>query len=59
MTVDEAAKQVIKVANNETSGMLEKATAEDIAGFQAFTIRNLDNKLSAVQSAQRERRRSR
>ena len=26
--------------------MLEKATEDDIAGFQAFTIRNLDNKLS-------------
>ncbi len=26
--------------------MLEKATADDIAGFQAFTIRNLDNNLS-------------
>ena len=26
--------------------MLEKATDDDIAGFQAFTIRNLDNKLS-------------
>ncbi len=46
MTVDEAAKRVIEVANNATSSMLEKATAEDIAGFQAFTIRNLDNKLS-------------
>ncbi len=37
MTVDEAAKQVIEVANNATGSMLEK---EDIAGFQAFTIRN-------------------
>ncbi len=45
-SVDEAAKRVIEVANNATSSMLEKATAEDIAGFQAFTIRNLDNKLS-------------
>ncbi len=40
MTVDKAAKQVIEVANNATSSMLEKSTAEDIAGF-----RNLDNKL--------------
>ena len=26
--------------------MLEKATKDDIASFQAFTIRNLDSKLS-------------
>ncbi len=46
MTVDEAAKRVIEVANNATRSTLEKATAEYIAGFQAFTIHNLDNKLS-------------
>ena len=28
--------------------MLEKATDDDIAGFHAFTIRNLDNKLSTA-----------
>ena len=42
-SVDNAAKKVIEVTN---SAMLEKATDDDIAGFQAFTIRNLDNKLS-------------
>ncbi len=42
-SVDEAAKRVIEVTNNATSSMLEKVTAEDFAGFQAFTIRNLDN----------------
>ncbi len=47
MTVDEAAKQVIKVANNETSGMLEKATAEDIAGFQVDGHRQSSTKCSA------------
>ena len=56
-SVDEAAKQVIEVTKNTSSTMLEKASDNDIAGFQAFTIRNLDNKLStdsdrAVQSAQ-------
>ena len=29
-----------------SSTMLEKASVDDIQGFQAFTIRNLDNKLS-------------
>ena len=53
---DEAAKQVIEVPKNTSSTMLEKASDDDIAGFQAFSIRNLD-KLStdsdrAVQSAQ-------
>ena len=45
-SVDEAAKQVIEVVNNTSSTMLEKATKDDIASFQAFTIRNLDSKLS-------------
>ena len=45
-SVDEAAKKVIEVTNSTTSTMLEKASEDDIAGFQAFTIRNLDNKLS-------------
>ena len=45
-SVDEAAKQVVEVINNTSSTMLEKATKEDIVGFQAYTIRNLDNKLS-------------
>ena len=44
-SVDEAAKQVIEVVNNTSSTMLEKATKDDIA-IQAFTIRNLDSKLS-------------
>ena len=43
-SVDESAKKVIEVTNGTSSTMLEKAT-DDIAGFQAFTIRNLDNKL--------------
>ena len=45
-SVDEAAKQVVEVINNTSSTMLEKPTKEDIVGFQAYTIRNLDNKLS-------------
>ena len=44
-SVDEAAKQVVEVTNNTTSTMLEKASENEIAGFQSFTIRNLDNKL--------------
>ena len=47
-SVDEAAKKVIEVTNTTTSTMLEKASEDDIAGFQAFTIRNLDNKLSTA-----------
>ena len=47
-SIDEAAKKVIEVTNGTTSTMIEKATDDDIAGFQAFTIRNLDNKLSTA-----------
>ena len=51
-SVDDAAKKVIEVTNSATSTMLEKATDDDIAGFQAFTIRNLDNKLSTQSDAE-------
>ena len=44
--VDEAATKVIEVVRNASSTMLDKASADDIQGFQAFTIQNLDNKLS-------------
>ena len=46
-SVDEAAKQVIEVISNTSSTMVEKASASDIAAFQAYTIRSLDNKLSS------------
>ena len=45
-SVDEVSKKVIEMANNASSTMLDKADEHDISGFQAFTIRNLDNKLS-------------
>ena len=46
-SVDEAAKRVIETTNNTSSTMLEKASADDIAAFQTYTIRSLDNKLSS------------
>ena len=51
-SVEEAAKKVIEVTNATSSTMLEKATDDDIAGFQAFTIRNLDNKLSTASNTE-------
>ena len=45
-SIDEISKKVIEIANNTSSTMLDKADEHDISGFQAFTIRNLDNKLS-------------
>jgi len=33
-SVNEAAKQVVEVTNNTTSTMLEKASENEIAGFQ-------------------------
>jgi len=44
-SVDNATKKVIEVANNATSRILERATKEDNACFQAYTIRNLDSKM--------------
>ena len=46
-SVDEAAKRVIEITNNTSSTMLDKASPNDIAAFQAYTIRSLDNKLSS------------
>ena len=45
-SVDDVSKKVIEIADNASSTMLDKVDEHDISGFQAFTIRNLDNKLS-------------
>ena len=45
-SVDDVSKKVIEIADNASSTVLDKADERDISGFQAFTIRNLDNKLS-------------
>ena len=37
---------MIEITNSATSRMLAKASESDVSGFQAFTVRNLDNKLS-------------
>ena len=42
-SVDEAAKWVIEITNSTSSTMLENASLNDIAAFQAYTIRSLDN----------------
>ena len=45
-SVDDVYKKVIEITNSATSRMLVKASESDVSGFQAFTVRNLDNKLS-------------
>ena len=47
-SVDESTKHIIEVSNNSNTKMLAKATTTEINAFQAFTIRNLDNKLSTT-----------
>ena len=44
--IDTAAKEVIKVVNEASCTMLEKASDAEVSQFQCYTIRNLDNKLS-------------
>ena len=46
--VDDAAKQVIETVSNPTSPMLVKASKEDVAGFQAYTICTMNEKCSTV-----------
>ena len=45
-SVDDVYKKVTEITNSATSRMLAKASESDVSGFQAFTVRNLDNKLS-------------
>ena len=47
-SVDESTKHIIEVTNNSNTKMLAKATTTEINAFQAFRIRNLDNKLSTT-----------
>ena len=42
-SIDETTKHIIKVSNTSTTS---KATKDDVASFQAYIIRTLDNKLS-------------
>ena len=44
--IDESTKHIIEVSNNATTKMLKKASHDDVDAFQAYTIRNLDNKVS-------------
>ena len=45
-TIDEVAKKVIEVCDSASSTMVEKITTDDVASFQAYTIRQLDQKVS-------------
>jgi hypothetical protein len=44
--IDESTKHIIEVSNNATTEMLKKVSPDEVDGFQAYTIRNLDSKLS-------------
>ena len=46
-SIDEATRKVMAISNNATNTMLEKASTDDIAGFQHYTIRNLNSKLNS------------
>ena len=46
--IDEAVKQVIETGDNSTTPMLVKASKEDVAGFQAYTIRTMNEKCSTM-----------
>ena len=44
--LDDVTREVIETVSDTSSTMLEKATKEDVAGFQSFTIRTLNSKQS-------------
>ena len=53
--IDESTKHIIEVSNNATTEMLKKVTPDEVDAFQAYTIRNLDNKLSMGSDIQQYR----
>ena len=53
--IDESTKHIIEVSNNATTEMLKKVTPDEVDAFQAYTIRNLDNKLSMGSNIQQYR----
>ena len=44
-SVDDAAKKAVEAVSGTTSSIIEKATEADIAGLEAYTIRQMDEKL--------------
>jgi hypothetical protein len=44
--IDESIKHIIEVSNNATTELLKKVSPDEVDAFQAYTIRNLDSKLS-------------
>ena len=44
--LDDVAREVIETVSDTSSTMLERASKEDVAGFQSFTIRTLNSKQS-------------
>ena len=46
--IDDATKQVIETVDSTSSPMLVKATTEDMASFQSYTIRMLKEKHSTA-----------
>ena len=44
--LDDVTREVIETVSDTSSTMLEKATKEDVAGFQSFTIHTLNSKQS-------------
>ena len=45
-SINDVAKNVIEACDSASSTMLEKITSDDIASFQAYTIRQLDQRVS-------------
>ena len=54
-SIDEGTKHIIEVSNIATTEMLKKVSSDELDAFQAYTIRNLDSKLSTVSDLERYR----
>ena len=54
-SIDESTKHIIEVSNNATTKMLKRVSSDELDAFQAYTIRNLDSKLSTVSDLEQYR----
>ena len=47
-SLDDASKQIVESVTDTTSTMLQKVSSDDVASYQSYTIRRLDQKESSI-----------
>ena len=47
-SLDDASKKIVESVSDTTSKMLQKVSSDDVASYQSYTIRRLDQKESSI-----------